>query len=143
MKLIISTLALFLLLLGAIWQGYAQKKPRSFKEKSLITDKEVTITVSGDYRDFNRPMEREIYVQVYRRSADGLLLGNACAEDVRKKYHMQYAIVPYNHPVSGSQYFFHNFFANIKLFFKNGLFWKSRMRKKIKKCQERTADFVD
>ncbi len=118
--------------------AHAQNK--EIKRKSMVTGN--TYRVSEDYAKAST-RTRENYIQLYTRTPKGLLLGNKCAEDVRKECHFQYSIVPARQPnVSKSKYFFHNLWANIKLFFKNGPFWKSRMRKKIDNCREQTGDFV-
>ena len=122
-------------------QAIAQHK--KIKERSLVTNKELTITVTGDYKDALRTPTRKKYISVYKRDSYKLLLGNPCAEEKMRECGLKYVVVPRNHPMSASRYFFHNFWANTKLFFKNGPFWKSRLRKKVEKCRQQTHDYVD
>jgi hypothetical protein len=132
---------LFFILLTNAFTSYAQIK--RIKEKSMVTNKNMTVTIVGEQKkDFQTPT-RTRYTSLYRRDAKKLLLGNPCAEDVMASYGFRYEIVPKNHDMSGSRYFFHNFFADIKLFFNNGPFWKARAQKKIEKCRRATGDFVD
>jgi hypothetical protein len=133
-----------ILFLGIFWAiapiTYAQIT--KIKERSLVTDKEITITIEGANKKDLQTKTRESYTTIYKRNADNLLLGNRCAEKVMKDYHFRYEIVPPNYQIKSSQYFVHNFFANFKLFFKNGPFWKSRVQKKINECRKLTKDFV-
>ncbi|MDX2304018.1 MAG: hypothetical protein NW226_14525 [Microscillaceae bacterium] len=113
------------------------------KERSLVTNKELTITVTGDYKDAIRTPTRKNYISLYKRDANKLLLGNPCAEEKMRELGFKYVVVPRNFQMSGSRYFFHNMWANTKLFFRNGPFWKSRLRNKVEKCRQQTHDFVD
>lgn len=126
-----------------------QAQTKTIKEKSLITGRNVNVTIQGNYRENSKVQTRKKYTQLYKRlekdKKEGIkmMLGNKCAEEVMHNYHFEYVLVPKNQGVSGSRYFFNNFFSNAKLFFKNGPFWKSRMRKKIEECRINSGDVVD
>lgn len=136
------TRILLLLILSLNSFNLVAQKRKQFKEKSMITNKNMTITVEGDYKHYNRNMTKKRYILVYVKKSDNLLLGNKCAEDVTKGFGFQYVIVPPNQQMKGSRFFFHNFWAKFKLFFKNGPFWGGRVRKLLKKCKKMTNDYV-
>ncbi|MCU0447438.1 MAG: hypothetical protein MUE85_21280 [Microscillaceae bacterium] len=121
-------------------QAFAQTS--RLKERSMVTNKDVTITIQGNYREAKRTPTRPNYTTLYRRDANKLLLGNTCAEIVMQDYGMKYVVVPKSFEMSSTKYFFHNFFARTKLLFRNGPGWKNRMYKKVQKCRQKTGDYV-
>lgn len=134
---------LFLLLSLACFLPSTQAQVKTIKEKSLITDRTITYQVGyKNQRELDTPVRRN-QIAIFRRDTKNLLLGNKCAEDIMRDYKFRYAVVPPNQRISGTRYFFHNAWANIRLFFKNGPFWKNRMHKKIKECRRLTGDIVD
>ncbi len=131
---------IILLILVQVMPAFSQTK--KIKEQSMITGKDITITVQGEQKNSLKTPERYNPTLLFTRNGDGLLLGNPCAEEVMRYYLFHYEIVPQQQGISGSRYFFHNTWANIKLFFKNSPGWKKRMRKKIATCRIKTGDFV-
>lgn len=124
------------------WEmSFAQIK--KIKEQSLATGKQITIEIAGDYVEDFRTRTKPVYTTLYRRDTKSIFLGNRCADQVMQSYGLEYVVVTQSVNISASKYFFHNFWANTKLFFNNGPFWKNRMRKKIDECIEKTGDFVD
>ena len=138
-----KNIALTILILFCCPAIQAQTKPRVLKEKSMITNKEMSLNISGNYRDMTRTKMRSKVISIYRRDSKGLSLGNICAEQVMQMYKCRYEIVPERHSTSRARYFLHNLSANFRLFFENGFFWKARMQKKINKCRELTGDYVE
>jgi hypothetical protein len=138
----------YLYILLIILVGLIHGMPRSFaqtsrlKERSMVTNKDVTITIQGNYREAKRTPTRPNYTTLYRRDANNLMLGNTCAEIVMQDYGMKYVVVPKSFEMSGTKYFFNNFFARTKLLFRNGPGWKNRMYKKVQKCRQKTGDYV-
>lgn len=127
-------------LFGNISLSFAQIK--TIREKSLVTGKEVTISIRGEYKDMAKTVERYRPIIIFKRESGTLMLGNPCAERVMRRYRFTYELVPQNLNMSPFRYFFHNFWAKTRLMFKNGPFWKGKMRRKIEKCRELTGDFV-
>ncbi|HLF35235.1 MAG TPA: hypothetical protein VI583_13415 [Cyclobacteriaceae bacterium] len=74
----------------------------------------------------------------------GTLYGNPCFKEVSHKFGFEYLIVPAGvAPNSnGLSRSAHNLGVNIKLFFRNGPLWKSRMKKKFERCKYGYGDFV-
>lgn len=137
-----------ILMLCLICALYAQShealaQVRKLKEKSMITGKNMTITIEGNYKEITSTPMRTQPIFLYRRNADGLSLGNVCAEQTMEMYGFRYEIVPERHNISRTRYFFHNAWADIKLFFNNGPFWKARAQKIINKCRQMSGDYVE
>ena len=109
----------------------------------MITGKDMTITIEGDYKQITTTPTRKNNTIIYRRDAKGLSLGNVCAEQTMDMYGFRYEIVPERHNMSRFKYATHNFFAHVKLFFNNGPFWKIRAQKIIDKCRKMSGDYVE
>ncbi|TAE45496.1 MAG: hypothetical protein EAZ06_07130 [Cytophagales bacterium] len=105
------------------------------KEKSMVTDKEINISISGGSRRDLATLIRAPLTTIYKRDVNGLGLHNPCVYDVMIAYGMKYDIVPLGQRISQRKFAKHNRRAKWKLFWRNGFFWKSRMHKKMKKCR--------
>ncbi|TAG04279.1 MAG: hypothetical protein EAZ44_05040 [Cytophagia bacterium] len=105
------------------------------KEKSMVTDKEINISISGGSRRDLATLIRAPLTTIYKRDVNGLGLHNPCVYDVMIAYGMKYDIVPLGQRISQRKFTKHNRRAKWKLFWRNGFFWKSRMHKKMKKCR--------
>jgi hypothetical protein len=123
--------------------GAGKAQVRKLKETSMVTGKNMTITIEGNYKDITKTPMKTQGIFLYRRDSQGLSLGNICAEQVMESYGFRYDIVPERHDISRRRYFLHNTWANIKLFFNNGPFWKARMQKQIDKCRQLSGDYVE
>jgi hypothetical protein len=138
---ILPTLYLFLFCLACPQSAWAQR--RELKEKSMVTGKNVTIMIEGATKDMTRtPMKKQPIV-LYRRDSKGLSLDNLCVDQTMALRGMQYEIVPERHDISRFKYFRHNLWAEIKLWFNNGPFWKARMEREIQKCRELSGEYVE
>lgn len=78
-------------------------------------------------------------LQFYVRHAEGLLLGNFCADDVYLDYRLDYVVVPKTQR-SAINFFFHNLWVSTKMLFRKGPFWRKRLKKKIEDCKIKTGD---
>ncbi len=124
---------IFCFLMG-IFQ-YSQAQTITLKEKSMVTDKDISISIAGGSRRDLATVIRTPYVTIYRRDVNSLGLHNPCVYDVMLSYGMIYDVVPEGQRVSERKFSKHNRRVNWKLFWRNGFFWKSRMHKKMKKCR--------
>ena len=81
---------------------------------------------------------------IIRNDSKETLSGNKCFEEVTQKFGFEYLIVPENLPPnrSGFSRFMHNMGVHTVLFFRNGPFWKIRLKKKYKQCRYQYGDFV-
>jgi|GEM_PF-2276092 len=140
MKLLLYILSIGIYFLPA---PTAVAQVRKLKENSMITGKSMTISITGNYKEIINTPIRKQPVFLYKRDSKGLSLGNVCAEQAMEMYGFRYEIVPERHNISRRKYFFHNFGANIKLWFNNGPFWKARVQKIINKCRQMSGDYVE
>ncbi len=78
------------------------------------------------------------------RKPTKVLYGNPCAEEVTYKYGFIYLLNPKldQNEFGNENAFWHNFKTHFKLMFKNGPFYKSKVRKEIRVCRESSGDFV-
>ena len=79
-----------------------------------------------------------------KSNPSGTLYGNPCFKEVSHRFGFEYLIVPEGvapNP-NGLLRAMHNFGVNVKLLFRNGPFWKLRMKKKFEKCKYGYGDFV-
>ncbi len=119
-----------------------QAQVKKIKEQSMITGKDITISVSNADKNILKTVKRYKPVLLFKRNANGLSLGNPCAEEVMRRYKCNFEIVPRGQGISGFRYFVNNVWSDTKLFFRNGIGWKGRMNKKIAICRRKTGDFV-
>ncbi len=135
-----------ILLLLCIWLAYPPQtnaQTRKLRERSMVTGKNMTLTIEGNYKEATKiPLKKQL-IFLYKRDSKGLSLGNVCAEQTMEMYGFQYEIVPERHEISRARYFFHNMWADVKLFFNNGPFWKARAQKIIDKCRQMSGDYVE
>ncbi len=115
---------------------------KKIKEQSMITGKDITISVSNADKNALKTVKRYKPILLFRRDASGLSLGNPCVEEVMRRYKCDFEIVPRGQGISGFRYFINNVWSDTKLFFRNGIGWKGRMNKKIAVCRRKTGDFV-
>ena len=89
------------------------------------------------------PSGKKIYV-LYKTDFKGTMSGNKCVEDLSRKMGFRYEQVMKEGPGSktGGAIFLHNFGTKIILMFRNGPFWQSRFKKRMKECRQKTGDFV-
>lgn len=84
------------------------------------------------------------YKVIYKWNMKGLMSGNRCVEETTRKMGFIYEVVPKEGPGSKTQegVFFHNLGVKTLLFFRNGPFWTTRLKKRIKECRKRTGDYM-
>ncbi len=79
-----------------------------------------------------------------KNNPSGTLYGNPCFKEVSHGFGFEYLIVPagISPNSNGLSRSMHNLGVNIKLLFRNGPFWKVRMKKKFERCKYGYGDFV-
>ena len=65
-------------------------------------------------------------------------------EEVTRKMGFEYVLQPKGQPGNRNEVgrLIHNFGVKVSLFFKNGPFWKFKLKKKRNECRESTGDFT-
>ena len=78
------------------------------------------------------------------KGPQGTLYGNPCFKEVSHEFHFEYLVAPKGIKPNRNNFSrdFHNLGVNIILFFRNGPFWKARMKKKFQQCKYGYGDFV-
>jgi hypothetical protein len=89
------------------------------------------------------PKKKKIFF-IIKSNTSGTLYGNECFREVSHQYGFEYLAVPEKVPPNSNAFKrnLHNFGVNFLLFFRNGPFWKSRMKKKFENCKYGYGDFV-
>jgi len=81
---------------------------------------------------------------IIKNNPSGTLYGNECFKEASHHFGFEYLIVPDKVPPNSNVFKrnLHNLGVNVLLFFRNGPFWKLRMKKKFKNCKYGYGDFV-
>lgn len=89
------------------------------------------------------PKEKKI-LYIIKSNPQGTLYGNPCFKDATHKFGFEYLIAPEGLPPNRNDFSrgMHNLGVNIILFFRNGPFWKVRLKKKLEHCKYDYGDFV-
>jgi len=87
--------------------------------------------------------EKKRYRYLYAYNMKKVLYGNQCVNDVTRKFGFEYipAFDNAEEARNDLQIWAHNFFTNIGITFRHGLFWKKKVKKRIKYCAESSGDF--
>lgn len=92
----------------------------------------------------NKEFKKKKIRYIVKSDTKNLLLGNKCAEEETLKMGFMYVATPKGQPGNKDQVkrTFKNLATKTFLLFKNGPFWKYRLKKRVKKCRQMTGDFV-
>lgn len=96
----------------------------------------------------NKPKHKELKkkrpIQWVKNNPEGLLLGNKCMQDVTTDMGFEYVIQHKGQSSYKSEVarLAHNLTAKIGILFRNGPFWKFKLKKRRKECREKTGDYV-
>lgn len=117
--------------------GYAQDDDLKFGN-TATTNKSPT----------NKPRHKELKskrpIHWIKNDPGDLLLGNKCMEDLTTDMGFEYVVqVKGKHGYKSEiERLAHNLTAKIGIMFRNGPFWKFKLKKKRKECREKTGDYV-
>lgn len=91
----------------------------------------------------NKESRTERYRYIVKKDSKNTLYGNQCYLETTRKFGFEYAIEcsGLGSNPSGIARLTHNFGVKFVLFFRNGPFWQSRMKKKYKHCMYQYGDF--
>ena len=103
-----------------------------------------TTNTNPKYSPRDKDYRQKTLIHWVKPNAKGLLIGNKCMEEVTNKMGFVYLVQPQGQQGHKSEFgrLTHNFFAKIGIFFRNGPFWKFKLKKKAKECRRLTGDFV-
>lgn len=107
-------------------------------------DTRTTNRKSPTYKSRNKDFRKTHLIQWIKNDTKGLLLGNKCMEEVTRSMRFEYVVQPKGQPGNRSEFgrLTHNFFAKLGITFRNGPFWKFKLKKKRKECRRKTGDYM-
>ncbi|PKQ66564.1 hypothetical protein [Raineya orbicola] len=128
--------------------SFAQKENKALgtkiiKEKSKITGQENEWKITGRDAVVMRDSGSR-YIQIHITESKEVLYGNRCAEIEAQKMGIEFIIIPKDigYGMSRKNIFFTNLHAHFRAFWKNGFFWKKRLKKRIRHCRDATGDYI-
>ncbi len=113
------------------------------QEKLQFGDTPTTNT-DPKYKSKHKDHRQKKLIHWVKPNARGLLIGNKCFDEVTNKMGFIYLIQPKGQPGNKSEMgrLTRNFFAKTGILFRNGPFWKFKLKKKTKDCRRQTGDFT-
>lgn len=92
----------------------------------------------------DRDFKRKKLLAWIKNDTQGTLTGNRCFEEVTKKMGFEYVVQPRGNPLNKSDFsrFANNFGVKMGIFFRNGPFWKFKLKKERKRCRKQMGDFT-
>ncbi len=103
-----------------------------------------TTNKDAKYKPRDKDYRQKALIHWVKPDAKGLLIGNKCMDEVTYKMGFIYLVQPKGQPGHRTEFgrLTHNFFAKMGIFFRNGPFWKFKLKKKAKECRRLTGDFM-
>ncbi len=116
----------------------------SYAQDDLKFGDTATTNKNPTYEPKNKERKKKRPIQWIKNDSDGLLTGNKCMQDVMDEMGFEYLIQIKGQPGYKSELgrLAHNLTAKIGIMFRNGPFWKFRLKKERNECREKTGDFV-
>ena len=102
-----------------------------------------TTNKNPKYKQRHKDYKRKHPIHWVKKDARGLLIGNPCMEKVFRDMGFVYLVQPKGQRGNKTNFgrFTHNFFAKFGILFRNGPFWKFKLKKKRKDCRAQTGDY--
>jgi hypothetical protein len=114
--------------------------------KESAASKPFKFSSTTDYYDAERfeAVKKKRTRILYTHNTKKVLLGNYCVTEFTQSLGFEYqpAFVNATEPRNELAIYAHNFITNIALTFRNGPFWKRKVKKRIKFCRTTTGDFI-
>ncbi|MBL6448028.1 hypothetical protein JMN32_17050 [Fulvivirga sp. 29W222] len=103
-----------------------------------------TTNKASKYKPNAKMHKKRRMIQWVKSDAAGLLQGNRCMDEITNDMGFVYVVQPKGQVGNRSEFgrLAHNFFAKIGITFRNGPFWKFKLKKKRRECRRSTGDFV-
>ena len=103
-----------------------------------------TTTSSPKYKPRNKDHRQRTLIHWVKKSSKGLYMGNKCVDELTSSMGFIYLIQVKGQAGYRSEFdrLLHNFGAKTGIFFRNGPFWKYKLKKKTKDCRRRMGDYV-
>jgi hypothetical protein len=119
--------------------AFAQGKP---DESNYYNKKERTSTTS--FEPSHKINKKHTIIPIYLsvNSTRSVLYGNPCATKITRDMGFEYHILTKMEKETILNPEWQNFLAEVQVFFKNGPFWKIKVRRGIEDCRRKTGDYV-
>lgn len=103
-----------------------------------------TTTKSPKYKPKHKDYKSKHKIQWVKSNGKNLLIGNPCMDELIHDMGFVYLVQPKGQAPneSGFQRNVHNLFAKLRITFRNGPFWKFKLKRWRKRCGAETGDFV-
>lgn len=90
------------------------------------------------------PVKKKHLLALIKNNPKNTLTGNKCMDEVTRSMGFEYVLQPKGSAGNRSELGrnVHNLGVKAVLFFKNGPFWKFKLKKKRRECKDKTADYV-
>lgn len=131
-----SILVLILATSGLVGCGTTKKPKGNTYQFSSATDYYNAEKFEG--------LEKKPFRYLYAYNMRKVLYGNPCVSDVTHEFGFEYipAFDSPDEPRNDLQIWAHNFFTSMAITFRHGLFWKKKVKRRIKYCAESSGDFI-
>lgn len=112
--------------------------------QQLLAQEKPKNTNAVDYVDLS--VKRNVYkshkklIEVFKQDTKNLMYGNICVIEHTHKMGFEYVVEHNNTGAWGN--FFHNRISYLRIMFKNGLFWRHKLKLRIQDCTQASGDFV-
>lgn len=92
----------------------------------------------------NSEKSEKALLSIVKNDTKEILYGNKCVEEVANKMGFKYLVIPKGNKgnLNGFNRFFHNLGVKFIITIKNGPFWKSKIKKRIRDCRNQSGDFT-
>lgn len=90
------------------------------------------------------PVKQKRLLSWIKNHPRNTLIGNKCMEEITHEMGFEYVLQPKGRQGNTNEFerLIHNFGVKTTLFFKNGPFWKFKLKKMRRQCKARSGDYV-
>jgi hypothetical protein len=129
---------IFIFLLAALYTSAA------YAQDDLKFGDTGTTTKAPKYKSNRKDYKHRRPIQWVKNNGTNLLIGNPCMEETTQKMGFVYLVQLKGNAPNESEFhrLMHNLFAKLAITFRNGPFWKFKLKKKRRQCRAETGDFV-
>lgn len=112
-------------------------------QKKLDFGDTPTTNKDPKYKSNKKDFKNKRVIHWVKKETKGLMIGNPCMDRVFADMGFVYLIEPKGHGLNKNIFtrLGHNFAAKTRIFFRNGPFWKFKLKKKRKQCRRQTGDY--
>ncbi|TRX56104.1 hypothetical protein FNH22_17140 [Fulvivirga sp. M361] len=115
-----------------------------FAQEKLEFGDTPTTTSKPKYKPRDKDHRQRDIIHWVKPTAKGLYMGNKCVDELTYSMGFVYLIQVKGQTgyKSETNRLLHNLGAKIRILFRNGPFWKFKLKKKTKECRRETGDYI-